>query len=190
MTRSAGRRDQLDPDLVRVDRPLAEGVAEAERPHDDLDQVRSARLRASGTSGRSGASERAVDRPAVAEGEEVDADLLVLQVIGVGLGDFSSPRMRGEPGVGGGEEVVVDLAAALAVEVFRAEVVRGDEVHVAVDALALRHRRVIEAPRPVAGDAREQERVVMVLAAEEVLVVVQGVRAGSPCGRSSRTSSP
>ena len=39
MTRSAGAGDQLDPDLVGVDGPLAERVADAEGPDHDLDQV-------------------------------------------------------------------------------------------------------------------------------------------------------
>ena len=39
MTRSSEPGDQLDPDLVGIDRPLAEGVADAERADHDLDQV-------------------------------------------------------------------------------------------------------------------------------------------------------
>ena len=70
----AGPGDQLDPDLVGVDRPLAERVAEAERPDDDLDEIRLARLERRDL-GPERAEQRAVDPAAVAEGEEVDADL-------------------------------------------------------------------------------------------------------------------
>ena len=66
MTRSPGLRDQLDPDLVGVDRPLAERVAEAERPDDDLDQVRLARLERRDL-GPERAEQLAVDRAPVAE---------------------------------------------------------------------------------------------------------------------------
>ena len=70
------------------------------------------------------AEQGAVDPAAFAEGEEVDADLLVLEVLGVDLGDLGLAADRGQAGVGGGEEVVVDLAAGLAVEVLGAEVGR------------------------------------------------------------------
>ena len=97
---------------------------------------------------------------------------------GVGLDHLLVAEDGRQAGVGPEEEVVVDLPPPLAVEVACAEVERGDRVHVAVDALSLRLGRIIEAARAAAGDPREQERVVMVLPAEEVLVVVE--REGEP----------
>ena len=129
--------------------------------------------------------------PPFAEGEEVDADLLVLAgYFAWASAASSSPRIVGQAGVGAGEEVVVDLAAGLAVEVAGAEVGRGDEVHVAVDALrpspsAGSRSSAPRGPRrPRAGTCRSGSG-----------------RGGSPCsgsgrtgcrpcGRSSRTSSP
>ena len=126
-----------------------------------------------GTSGRSGPSKLALDHSPFAEPEEIDADLLVLEKLGVLLGDLGCSEDGRQAGVGADEEVVVDLAAALAVEILGPEVVGGYEIHVALDAARLGDRRVIEAPCPVARDAREQEGVVVVLAADEILVVVQ-----------------
>ena len=83
---------------------------------------------------------------------------------------------RWQSRIGSGKEVVVNLPHALAVEVPGPEVVRGQQVHVALVAVRLRHRRVIEASRPVAGNAREQVAVVMVLPPHEVFVVIDGER--------------
>jgi len=88
-----------------------------------------------------------------AEGEDVDPDLLVFQVSRVGFQRHVVADEGRQARVGGGEEVGVDLAAGLAVEVLRAEVERRRERHVAVDALALGGVRVVEATRPVTGDA-------------------------------------
>ena len=78
MTRSPWLGDQLDPDLVGVDRSLGERMADAERPDDGLDEVLPARLERRDL-GPERAEELAVDRSSLAEGEEVDADLLVLE---------------------------------------------------------------------------------------------------------------
>ena len=91
-------------------------------------------------------------------------------------GDVGAAPEGRQAGVGAEEEVVVDLRAPPAVEVAGAEVARGDEVHVAVDAVALGLGGVVEAAGAASRDAREEEGVVMVLPAEEILVVVQGVR--------------
>ena len=179
--------DQLDPDLVGIDRSLAEGMADPKRPDDDLDQVFPPGLSV-GTVGPERAQAVAVDRASVAQAEDVDSHFLVAQETGVAS---RRPRHRrsiaARPVLAPMNEVVVDLAAPLAVEVPGAEVGRGLELHVAVGAARLGDVGVVEASGPVARDAREQERVVVVLAADEVLVVVHAERACRPCGRSSRT---
>ena len=70
----------------------------------------------------------------------------------------------------------MNFRLARAVEVLRSEVVRRHERHVAVDAARLGHGRVIEAAGAVPGDAGEQERIVVVLPANEVFVMVQPIR--------------
>ncbi len=112
----AGAGDQLDPDLVGVDGALAERVADREGPDHDLDQVLAAGS-SRGDLRAQGPQEPAVDHAAVAQAEDVDPHLLVAQEPGVPLGGLLVAREGGQAGVGADEEVVVDLAAALAVEV-------------------------------------------------------------------------
>ncbi len=69
--------------------------------------------------------------------------------------------------------MVVHLAHARAVEILGAEIHARLQRHVADGAVLLRLWRVVEAAGAVARDAAEQVRVVMVLAAKELLVVVQ-----------------
>ena len=146
-----------------------------EGPHDDLDEILPARPERRGL-GSQRRHELAVDGAAFAEAEDVDADLLVGQEPRVPLGGLAIPLDGRQARVGPDEEVVVDLAAALAVEVLGAEVGRGLQLHVALGAGRLGHVGIVEAPGPVPGDAREQERVVVVLAADEVPIMVQPVR--------------
>ena len=127
-----------------------------------------------GTSGRSGPRSVPSIAPPSRRAKRSTRTFLSLRNFACASAAASSPSKVGRAGVGAGEEVVVDLPRALAVEVPGAEVVRGQQVHVALGAVRLRHRRVVEAPRPVAGDAREQVGVVVVLPADEILVVVQG----------------
>ena len=65
----------------------------------------------------------------------------------------------------------MDLAPSLAVEVLGAEVARGLELHVALVAIRLGDFGVVEAASPVAGDTGQEVGVVVVLAADEILVV-------------------
>ena len=129
-------------------------MAEAERPDDNLDQIRLARLERRHF-GTERTDQGSINPAPLSQREEVDANLLVLEIFRVDLGDPGFFEDRRQSRVGGREEVVVDLPPAFAVEIPGAEVARGDEVHVAVDALPLRDRRVIEAPGPVSRDAGE-----------------------------------
>ena len=72
--------------------------------------------------------------------------------------------------------MVVDAQLGGAGEQLGAEIARRLERHVAAAAIRLGLRRVVEAARAVPRNAAQQERIVMVLAAEEFLVVVQRQR--------------
>ena len=167
--------DQLDPDFIGIDGPLAERVAQPQGPHDDLDEVGFARLQARHLWPRRRA-QGAVHAAPLTDPEDVHADLVVGQILFVRLAGRGAADQGGQAGVGGREEVVVDLAPGHVVKLLGTELARRDEVHVALDALPFRLRRVIEAARAVSRGAREQKRVVVVLTSEEVLVVVERER--------------
>ena len=67
--------------------------------------------------------------------------------------------------------MIVNLASALAVEVSGAEIGGWLQFHVALDAARFGHLRVVEALGSMAGNTRQQKRIVMVLAAYDVLLV-------------------
>src|SRR5206468_12484451 len=73
----------------------------------------------------------------------------------------------------GWEKVTMDLAFAAAIEVSAAEIGALRQRHVALRAPRLGLGRIVKAAGPHAGDPAEQVRIVMVLAAEELLVVIQ-----------------
>ena len=75
-----------------------------------------------------------------------------------------------QPRVRGREEVIVDREPATVVIQPGTEIGRVLQRHVARRAALLRLGRVIEAPRSMPGHAGEEERIVMVLATEELLV--------------------
>ena len=77
----------------------------------------------------------------------------------------------GQGGVGGGEVVGVDGQALVGVVAPRCEIGGLDQRHVAAVAIRLRSGGVVEARHAVPGDAAQQERVVMVLAAQPAVVV-------------------
>ena len=116
--------DQLNPDLVGVDRPLTEKVADAERAHDHLDQVFFAWFQ-TGNVGAERAQQLAFNRAPVTQAEDIDAEVLVLQEPGLPRGGLVVAYKRRQPGVATDEEVVVNLSASLAIEVAGTEVSRG-----------------------------------------------------------------
>ena len=71
--------------------------------------------------------------------------------------------------------MIVDITRGVVrgVEEVRPEILRFLQRHVATGAILHGLRRVVEAARAMSGHAAEQVRVIMVLAAEEILVVVQ-----------------
>ena len=97
--------------------PWVKGWPEAERPDDDLDEVRLARLEGRDL-GPQRAEEVAVD-PAPFQAEEVDADLLVLEELRVGLdhllvaadGRQAGVGRRGRGGRGSRRPLAVEVRA-------------------------------------------------------------------------------
>ena len=188
---ASGRRE-VDPDLVRIDRALREVVAQVERADDDFDQVRLARLqlaavpaaagpvarhracrRSSGRTGRCGLSCRC--RPAQCRCRKSACMSIVFWkpsacswYARIVLQQRRKARCS-RPGRGG----CGPCASPLPSKSFAPKSPLGLQRHVADRAVLLGLRRVVEAPRAVAGDAAEQVRVVVVLAAQELLVVVQ-----------------
>src|SRR5262249_32631803 len=76
-------------------------------------------------------------------------------------------------GVGGGERVLVDLAYTAAVKILAAEIAAGFQRHMTFGAVRLGFGRIIKATCAHAGNSAQQVGVVMILAAQEFLVVVQ-----------------
>ena len=78
MTRPPERGDQLDPDLVGINGPLTERMADPEGANNDLDQVFAPRFH-SGNLRPDRAQKLAFDHTPFAQTEDVDSDLLVAQ---------------------------------------------------------------------------------------------------------------
>ena len=150
-------------------------MTHAKGTHHDLDQVFPPR-RERRHLGPQWTDELPFDHPALAQRKDIDADLLLFQESRVRFGRSFVSLEEGQSRIGAGKEVVVNLPHALAVEVPGPEVVRGKQIHMALVAIGFRHRRIIEAPRSMAGNAREQVGVVMVLAPHEILVMIDGIR--------------
>jgi hypothetical protein len=64
----------------------------------------------------------------------------------------------------------------LRIEIFCAEILRREQRHVAAVAILLGFWRIVEAARVAAGDAAEEERVVMILPAEKLLIMIERER--------------
>ena len=170
----------VHPHLVRIGRALGEDVAHAEGADHRLEQIRLA-----GHERRYLRAQRrqqlAVDPSPALDAEQIDAQRAVEEsavrgdrLVGVGQG---VAQHVGERGVRRGKLVAQGLAHARATARTRREVGRVrylDQRHVA--ALTVGHglRRVVEAGHPVARDAAQPERVVVVLAAQPLVVVQFG----------------
>ena len=119
----------------------------------------------------------AMPRAALLDAEQIDAHHAVVEAF-VLLDDFRPLRLAGKFGdrrVGRREEMVADRQR-LAVMVLGAEVGRGHRLHVTAVAVGLGLLGVVEGGGAMARDTRQEERVVVVLAAEEVLVLVERAR--------------
>ena len=118
------------------------------------------------------AQELAFDHAALAQAEDVDADFLVAQEPGVPLGGFLIAEDGGQAGVGAEKRWSWISRPPLPSKSLAPKSVEGFSSMWHSLQFDLATSRVVEAPGPVARDAREQEGVVVVLAADEVFVVV------------------
>ena len=186
LAKSAAAADQLavlvahgdvQPELVRIRRPLGQVVAQTERPHNDLQQVVLAGLefRDPGPNRR---DQLVLDPAARLDTEDVHVDHALVELPVRLDHPVRKAEQMGNARVRRREQVVVDLGdlRSLALRVAPgAEVLRRQQLHVAAVAIRLGLRRVVEARHAVPRHAREQVRVVVVLPAQE-LVVVQFLR--------------
>ena len=148
-------------------------MADLERAQDHFNQIALAAFerRNPGTQRR---RQRTVDHAACFEPEDVHPESAFQEL----LVTFHNVRLAAEvsdPGVRRRKEMVVNKPRALVgrVEKIRSEVLGFLQRHVAAGAVLHRLLRVIETARAVAGHAAQQIRVVVILAAQEFLVLVQ-----------------
>ena len=172
------RHRHLGPDLVGIDRALGERVPQFERPDHRLDEVGLARLEP-GQGGAQRCDERRIDGAALLDAEEVDANA-VLQEILLATNGFlllwpGGQHLGRHPGVGSRERMAVDGEEVIGAVFLGPEIRRGLERHVAFGAIGLGLVGIIERPGIHPRHAREQVRIVVVLAAQELLVVVHRV---------------
>ena len=150
---SATGDGHVEPDLVRVDRALGEGVAQFQRADHDVEEIVSARSqRRNGRSQRS--DQRGIDRVAFMDCKDIDAGRTAEKTL-VDLRHIGPPAQPGHGRIGGGEQVVMDAQFLGAREELGPEIVRRDERHVTGRARRLCLIRIVETPCPVAGNAAE-----------------------------------
>ena len=163
----------VQPELVGVGGALGQVMPQGNGAYNDLQQIVLARLE-----GRYlGAQRRdqlVLDRAARLDAEDVHVDGALVE-LAVGLDHpVREVEQVGDAGVGGREEMVVDLGdiRLFALRVATGtEVVRRQQVHVATVAVRFGLGRVVEARHAVARDAGEKVRVVVVLSAQELVVI-------------------
>ena len=166
----------VQPHLVRVGGALREEVPHLDGADDCLDQVALTGPKSRDT-GPDGSGQRGVDGAATLEPEDVHPHD-PLEKVPVGIVDpLGHPVEGGDGGVGGGElvvmdgEQVVEVAVRVGLKPPGPEVARRHQLHVAAVAVCFGFGRVVEAAHAVAGDAAEQEGVIVVLPAEELVGV-------------------
>ena len=163
-------RGDLEPHFVGVRRALGEGVPEGECPQHHFDDIFAARHQ-SRHIGSQGCRQRRVDGGAGADAEDVHPEASLEKCPVCFVDRIGKPEQVRERGVGGGEQVIVHGQRATRVVALRGEILGLLERHVATVAVLLRFGRIVEAGHAVAGDAAQEKRVVVVLAAQPLVVV-------------------
>ena len=160
----------FQPHLVRVRGAFREQMPQRQRAQHDVEDVL-----APGFEHRQGRAQRGghrrVDVRAGVDGEDVHAKR-PFQHPPVRVVDFGrKPQQVAKRRVRRWKAVVVDAERAGRVEAPRREIVRGQQRHVAAVAVRLRFVRVVEARHAMPGHAAQQERIVVVLAAQPAVLV-------------------
>jgi len=164
---------RINPEFIGIDGALRQRVPQLERAQDYFQQIalssfQSRQLRAQRR------SQGGVHRPAFLDPEDVHADGAFHEVLlcahGIGIAAECC-----DPGVGCGEEVVVDAQHMIGgIEELRSEIIdRGLERHMAAVAVLLRFLRVIKAAGLVPRHTAEQVSIVMILPSQELFIVVE-----------------
>ena len=163
----------VHPDLIRVHCPLGERMPQPQRAQHHLEQVAPSRLelRHRRTQRR---RQRAINAPTLPHPENIRAHgpaqecLLRPQQVRIA----AHVRQRG---VGGGEQMAVNEPRRRVgrVKEVRPEILRFLQRHVATRAIGHRLFRIIETAGAVAGDPAEQVRVIVILAPQELFVIIQ-----------------
>ena len=172
------RHRHIGPDLVGINRALGERMPQFEGPDHRLDEVGLARLE-SGQGGAQRCDERRINGATLLDAEEVHANA-VLQEILLATNGFlllgpGGQHLGWHTGIGSRKCMAVDGEEVIGAVFLGPEIRRGLERHVAFGAIGLGLVGIIERPRIHARYAREQVRIVVVLAAQELLVVVHRV---------------
>ena len=151
---------ELHPDFIGIDRTLAERMANGQCAHHHLHQVIATRLER-GQVGPQWPQQLAIDGAAVLQGEKINPQFLVAQMLGmcfdillecgclIGIARFAFENF-GQPCIGSNKQMVVHLAYAATIEIAGAKVVGRGQWHMAGGAVFLGFFRVVEAARSMA----------------------------------------
>lgn len=161
----------FQPEFVGIDGPLGQVMPQLQGAHHNFQQIITAGLQ-HGQNGAQGGMQRAVNRVPFAHAEQVDADFPLQKVL-VFAHDLVPMRQPRNRRVRRGKQVIVNGEGTAWHQFAGRDIPGGLSGHMAAIAVLLGDFRIVETPRTMPGNATEQKTVVMILAAQEVLVVVQ-----------------
>src|SRR6267378_2238107 len=164
----------LDPDLIGIGCPLAEWMTQCQGAEDDFNQVPAASLKC-GDFGTQRRGQRGIYRAAFFNPENVHAQCALQELM---LGFFRRRIISevSDPRVGPRKKMMVNcqhLAGRFRVVKFSPKISRGRKRHVTGGTILFCRLGIIETARTMARNSTEQIGVIMILAAEEFLVLVE-----------------
>ena len=168
-------RTGIDPHFVRVRGTLREGMAEPHGADDGFEQVFLASLQ-----GRNLRTQRCqqfpVNRPALLYRKQINSQAAFKEFLMTSDNVRLAAQVR-DAGVRSREKMIVDAQRLVRrIEELRAKITARLQRHVAACAILLRLLRVVESACVVTRHPAQEISVVMILAAEEVLVLRHVVR--------------